>query len=75
MSKKQITIEFPVTVTVEWPTGVKYDSSRAIEVALHVVSKRCGIDVSDRAGKLIFAECWAEADAGAAEIVEENDNV
>ena len=70
MSKKQITVEFPVSVTVEWPDEVSYDPDLAIEVALHTVSQRCGIDVSDKAGKIIFAECWAEVDVDAAEIIE-----
>lgn len=75
MPTRTVVVEFPVTVTIEWPESIPYSDAGAIDAATSVVSQRCGQDVSLEPGQLVFAECWAEVDNDDARIIEGGEKV
>lgn len=63
------TVEFPVSVRVEWPKGVPFTKEEAIEAAMAVVSSKMSRDVGIR-GRIIWADLYAEVDSEEAEVTE-----
>lgn len=70
---RMIVVELPVTVTIEWPEGIRYSNDRAKQVACAAVSSRYGSDVGP-IGKIVWAECSAECSENDAEIIEGGDD-
>jgi len=62
-------VEFPVTVTIEWPDDVILDEERVRDVAQCVVHSRCEIDIGP-SGKIIWAKCFAETDENDVKFIE-----
>lgn len=69
---RQVTVEFPVSVTIDWPEGIPYSDADAIDVAQCVVSQTCERDVG-ATGKIVWAKCYAEINGDDAEVTEGGD--
>lgn len=71
-SSRLVVVEFPVTVTIDWPDGIEYTDEKAKDVATCVVSQRCDRDVGG-IGKIVWAKCYAEVSDDEAEVIEGGD--
>lgn len=66
---RKVTVEFPVSVTIEWPEGIEYSDELAIDVAQSAVSSSYDRNVGP-SGKIVWAKCYAEVNGDNAEVVE-----
>jgi Holliday junction resolvase RusA-like endonuclease len=64
-----VTVEFPVSVRVEWPEGIPFSNEEAIDAAMGVVSQSMGRDVGP-VGKIVWANLHAEVQEEDAEVTE-----
>lgn len=69
---RKVAVEFPVSVTIEWPEGIPYSDEDAIDVAQCVVSQTCERDVGVP-GKIVWAKCYAEINGDDAKVTEGGD--
>jgi hypothetical protein len=66
---RRFTVEFPVTVTIEWPVEVPYSDEDVIDVALCMVSSSSETNIGPP-GTIVWAKCYAEVDENDALILE-----
>jgi hypothetical protein len=64
-----VTVEFPVSVRVEWPEGIPFSNEDAIDAAMGMVSRKRGRNVGP-IGKIVWAWMYGEVQDEDAEVTE-----
>lgn len=65
----RVTVETIVSVTIDWPEGIPFDTDVCKEIACGAAAQRWDRNVGPT-GKIVWARCYSESSEDDADIVE-----